>query len=133
MKALAGEAMVAARALVASAIATAVDGVIYNAVLTVSDGRYAVAAALGAVLGAITNFLICRYWVFPPTIKRIDHQALQYLAGSVLTYLALQISLTALIEGLHVDPRLAWIPAKGVAWALVSYPFSRLVAFSRAR
>jgi putative flippase GtrA len=127
------EARVAARALVSSTAATAADGLMYFATLLLLRGSYTVAAILGAVLGAITNFLISRYWAFPPTLKRIDYQAFQYAIGSGLTYLALQASLMLLIEVLHVDERAAWFPAKVIAWVLVSYPFSRLVAFSRSR
>jgi putative flippase GtrA len=130
---VAGEAKMAFRALVASGVATLVDGLIYNAVLVALAGNYTVAAILGAVIGAITNFLISRYWVYPPTGKRIDYQALQYVAGSVLTYLALQASLMLQIEVMHIDEHLAWFPAKAVAWGLVSYPFSRFVAFARSR
>lgn len=124
-----GEAKVAARALLASAVATLVDGAVYNGLLWVQRGRYMGPAVAGAAFGAATNFLICRYWVYPPTNKRIDRQALQYLIGSALTYLALQAVLMACIEGAHMDPHLAWIPAKVVAWGAVSYPFSRFVAF----
>jgi putative flippase GtrA len=130
---VAAEARMAFRALVSSAIATFADGVVYNAVLGVAPGRYAIAAVLGALLGAVTNFLISRYWVYPPTMKRIDHQAAQYMLGSLLTYLALQATLMLLIEGMQVEEHVAWVPAKVAAWVFVSYPFSRWVAFARSR
>jgi putative flippase GtrA len=126
------EARMAARALVSSGIATLIDGIVYNTSLVAVNGRYTIAAILGALLGAVTNFLISRYWVFPPTMKRIDHQALQYMIGSLLTYFALQASLMLFIEGMHMDEHIAWFPAKVVAWVLVSYPFSRFVAFKDA-
>jgi putative flippase GtrA len=133
MSEVADEARVAARALMSSTAATLIDGAMYYATLLALHESYSLAAVLGALVGAVTNFLISRYWAFPPTLKRIDYQAFQYMIGSGLTYFALQASLMLQIEVLHVDERVAWFPAKVVAWALVSYPYSRFVAFSRSR
>jgi putative flippase GtrA len=130
---LAAEAKIAARALIASGAATLADAAAYNVMLTVLGGRYTWSAIAGAVGGAITNFLLSRTWVFPGSSKRIDRQALEYALGSFLTYLVLQGSLWLLIEKAEVNARLAWIPAKVVAWGLVSYPFSRLIVFAKVR
>jgi putative flippase GtrA len=131
--AIVSEAKTAARALVASGAATIADAAFYNLMLTLLSGRYTWSAIAGAVAGAITNFTLSRTWVFAGSSKRIDRQALEYALGSFLTYVVLQGSLWLLIEKAEINARLAWIPAKVIAWCLVSYPFSRLIVFSKAR
>src|SRR5205814_1245062 len=54
----------ALRALLSGGLATLTDGLTYNAVLFLPGRHYAIAAFLGALVGAATNFLISRYWVF---------------------------------------------------------------------
>jgi putative flippase GtrA len=123
-----------ARATVCSVAATIADGLVYEAVLFLGHnaGRlYVVAAILGAVAGAVTNFLLSRYWAFKQTEKHIGLQAAQYALASFLTYLALQGSLALLVEVAHVDARLAWVPAKLFAWLAVSYPMARFYVFGR--
>ncbi len=119
------------RATISSTVATIVDGVIYQLVLTVASGRFALAAAAAAVLGALTNFTLNRMWAFPPGSRTLTAQLALYVLGSVMTYGMLQLSLWILIERLAVNARIAWIPAKVVAWSLVSYPFQRIIVFAR--
>lgn len=128
-RAILGEAKVVARAITASTAGTFVDGVLYQVVVFAAAGKYAVAALFGAALGAITNFFLGRAWVFPNAKHRIASQLGLYFVGSALTYLALHASLLVLVEKGGLDARLAWMPGKVVAWALVSYPFQRLVVF----
>ncbi len=48
---------------------------------------YVTATAIGAFLGAVTNFLLGRYWVFTATENRMREQAFRYAlvaAGSLL-------------------------------------------------
>jgi len=119
------------RASVSSVVATAVDGVAYQAVLFAEIGHYAIAAFVGAVLGAITNFTINRVWAFPPTSRSVRAQLPMYAAASGLVYLGLQGCLTLFVEFFGVNERLAWLPAKGIAWAGISYPLFRFVVFAR--
>jgi putative flippase GtrA len=120
----AGEAAVLARASVAAAA--------YQAVLFLGVG-YVAAAFAGALLGAATNFTLNRTWAFPPSGRTLRSQLLMYAGASGLTYLALQAVLTLLVELGGVHERVAWVPAKGVAWMLVSYPLFRFVVFARPR
>jgi len=94
---------------------------------------YVLAAITGAVVGAVTNFLLCRYWAFQRTERHIAAQATLYALASFLTYLALQASLSLLIEVVRIDQRAAWFPAKAIAWLGVSYPMSRFVVFGARR
>ncbi len=76
-----------AGAQVAALIGTAVDFVSLLFFKEVLGLWYVVATALGATLGAVTNFLLGRYWVFSSTESKLHHQAFRYTlvsAGSLL-------------------------------------------------
>jgi putative flippase GtrA len=124
-----------ARAALASLAATLVDGGTYQLCVAASratHGHYAYAAALGAALGAVTNFSISRWWAFHAEAEPLVAQALRYAVGSVLTLLVLQGVLWVLIERLSLSAYLAWLPAKAIAWLAFSYPFQRLIVFNGA-
>jgi putative flippase GtrA len=120
-----------ARASAASVAATVLDGVVYQAVLLALRGRWGVAAFAGALVGAVASFSLSRWWAFPTSGRRLGEQALTYAGASFATWLALQLGLLLLIEGLGVHERVAWVPAKVVAWAAVSYPLHRFVVFAK--
>jgi putative flippase GtrA len=133
------EAAAAARAGVSSFVATLVDGALYQIVLAVTmqtsgaKGSYPVAAAMGALAGGITNFMLNRFWAFRSKEKGLAKQAAQYAAGSLTTLLVLEAVLFVLVEKIGIDARTAWLPAKAIAWAFFSYPYQRLVVFSTAQ
>lgn len=118
-----------ARASISSAVATLGDGVAYQAVLFATP-RYVLAALVGAFVGAVTNFGLNRYWSFPPTSRGIGRQALLYAGASALTWFGLQACLQAMVEWMGINPRLAWVPAKTLVWAAISYPLHRFVVFA---
>lgn len=126
------EAKIAARAVVASVAGTLADGTAYQLVLSAAASRYSLAAFAGAVVGGLTNFLLGRYWAFPPAGRRLAPQMGLYALGSLLTYFALSATLFVLIEKGGMNERLAWVPGKVVAWIVVSYPFQRWVVFRGA-
>lgn len=121
------------RASVSSGIATAADGVAYQAILLFGTGSYGVAAFAGALLGGVTNFGLNRRWVFAATTKGLRLQAFEYALTCLATYAALQTCLLLLVEGLAVSAHLAWVPAKVIAWLAVSYPVQRFLVFSGPR
>jgi putative flippase GtrA len=128
----------AARAGVSSIVATLTDGAFYELVLfaTMTRGEardpYAAAAATGALAGAIANFTLNRFWAFRSKDKALVKQAAQYAAGSLMTLLVLEAVLWIIVERLGVDARVAWLPAKLFTWTAFSYPFQRIVVFTRA-
>jgi len=87
--------------------------------------------AAGAIAGAVVNFMINRHYTFARSSEGIWPQAIRYAAVSLATFLALRLLLAATVEGLGWSPRIAWLPAKLAAFALVSYPAQRLWVFSR--
>jgi putative flippase GtrA len=124
------ELLVAGRAAVCSLLATLNDGLVYRGLLSIASGRYGVAAFGGALMGGVLNFALNRLWTFRASSwKRVDLQAGQYVIGALLTYLGVQATLWVLIERFGAGERVAWFPAKILAFALISYPFQRFVVF----
>lgn len=74
-------------AQLAALIATGVDFIALLFFKEVIGLWYVTATALGAFMGACTNFLLGRYWVFTATESKVHHQAFRYIlvsAGSLL-------------------------------------------------
>ena len=117
------------RAGVSSIVATIVDGLVYQGLLFVWVGRYGGAAAAAAIAGAVTNFALNRSWAFAGNTGTMIGQAVRYVFASTLTFLCLRGVLWLLIEKLHVDMRVAWVPAKLLGFLLVSYPIQRWWVF----
>lgn len=118
------------RASLSSGVATAMDGIAYQMLLLFFTGSYGVAAFVGALLGGVTNFGINRRWVFETTSKRLRSQAFEYALTCLVTYAALQTFLFIFVEVFQTGVHAAWVPAKILAWLLVSYPVQRFLVFS---
>jgi putative flippase GtrA len=127
----ASELFVVLKATLSSGAATIADGVVYQLLLFVLPGHYAVVAGVGAVAGAVVNFMINRHYTFARSAESMLPQAARYAAVSLATFVALRLLLAGAVEGLGWSPRVAWLPAKLLAFALVSYPAQRLWVFSR--
>jgi len=127
------EVTVVAKAAFSSLAATLTDGVVYQLLLFVLPQHYGVVAACGAVAGAVVNFAINRHYTFQKGTERALPQALRYAVVSLTTFLALRLLLLGLVEGLGFSARLAWLPAKLAAFALISYPLQRIWVFRAER
>ncbi len=125
------ELFVVLKATLSSGAATIADGVVYQLLLFVLPAHYGFVAAAGAIAGAVVNFLINRHYTFARSAERALPQAIRYAAVSLATFCALRWLLAGTVEGLGWSPRIAWLPAKLLAFALVSYPAQRLWVFSR--
>ena len=127
----ASELWVASKAALSSGAATVTDGLVYQLLLFVVPMYYGSVAAAGAVAGAVVNFLINRHYTFAQSAERAWPQALRYALVSLATFFALRGLLEAGVAGLSLSPRIAWLPAKLLAFALVSYPAQRFWVFAR--
>lgn len=125
------ELWVVIKAAISSGAATIADGVVYQLVLFAVPAQYGLVAALGAVAGAAVNFSINRHFTFAQSAQRAWPQAVRYALVSLITFLSLRVLLAISVEGLGWSPRIAWLPAKLLAFALVSYPAQRLWVFRR--
>lgn len=65
-------------AQIAAFIGTAVDFITVILLTELLGIWYVTSNAIGAAFGAITNFLLGRYWVFSSTEKKIYNQAFRY-------------------------------------------------------
>jgi putative flippase GtrA len=124
------ELFVVLKATLSSGAATIADGVVYQLLLFALPTHYGFVAAAGAVAGAVVNFMINRHYTFAKSAERALPQAIRYAAVSLATFLVLRLLLAGTVEGLGWSPRIAWLPAKLLAFALVSYPAQRLWVFS---
>ncbi|HKQ69659.1 MAG TPA: phosphatase PAP2 family protein [Polyangiaceae bacterium] len=123
------EAMTMARAALSSFLATAVDGLVYQVVLSFTLGLYGGAAFAGALMGAATNYTLNRVWTFRGPLCPVVRQSLEYAASAAFTFAGLRALLWVLVERVGVDPRIAWLPAKVLAFLVISYPLQRWVVF----
>lgn len=72
---------------VAAIIATMVDFLVLIFLTEIIAVWYVESTAIGALCGAITNFIICRYWAFANSSNHLTNQIVKYLlvsAGSLI-------------------------------------------------
>ncbi|MBA2661236.1 MAG: GtrA family protein [Bradymonadaceae bacterium] len=116
---------------VASFLATAVDGILFAHLLSWTPpwGVYHVGAvaALAAMVGGLTHFLLCRFWVF----QRYDKPLMSALAayGLMSGGAALAHGLTTHAMALYAGVSAAWLFSKVAIFVIWTYPVSRFVVF----
>ncbi len=116
---------------VASATATAVDGIIYAVLLWTfvawDDISVGMAAGMGALVGGGIHYSMSRFWVFERFDAPLKQSAVAYFAMSWLAA-AFHGTLTeALVDYLGLS--LGWFASKGLVWVFWIYPLSRYVIF----
>lgn len=99
-------------------------------VLVRAGGNYLIAAAMGAVLGALMDFGIKRKWAFMRRGAGSLHvESTRYLAVAVLS-LGWNLGTTfGLVHWLHVPPVPGIIGASVLVGVLWNYPLHRLFVF----
>ena len=118
---------------VASALATAVDGAVFLVLIRVSLewGRWSTGyfAATGAVVGGLTHYLLCRFWVFTRFDPRTSTSLPLYffMSGSAALLHGAMTQVSASI----IDPRIGWMISKLCIYMIWIYPMSRFVVFGR--
>lgn len=120
---------------IASLTATAADGLAYAALVhtlvawqVMSIG---LAAGLGALIGGVIHYSMCRFWVF----RRFETS----LGWSVATYFAMS-GLAAVGHGFltawladYLGAGFGWGLSKAAIWAFWTYPASRYIVFGATR
>ena len=80
---------------------TAVDFIVTIFFTEVFHIWYVVSTALGSLTGAITNFLLGRYYVFQSTERNISHQAYRYAIVSLGSLILNTAGVWLLTEFIH--------------------------------
>lgn len=121
------------RANAASGAATGLDWALVTA-LVWAGVHYLVAAAAGALAGAVTDFLLKRHWAFSrAAMGSTWREAARYLLVSASSLLWNLAAAWLLVDGLGLRPVPGVIAASilvGVAW---NYPLHRLYVFRSPR
>ncbi|MFL5441994.1 MAG: GtrA family protein [Myxococcales bacterium] len=95
------------RATVASVIATVIDYGTFCALVGIAGVYTGTSRALGALLGAITNFTVNKLWTFRTGGDSVWHEGPRYAAISLTSLLLNTLGVVLLTDGLHWNPLLA--------------------------
>ncbi len=115
----------------ASVVATTTDAVIYTVLLVtvVRSDILAIgyAAAIGAAIGGLVHYGLCRFWVFRRFQASIPASLAAYLAMSWMAAIG-HGALTHWLAG-STGVVMSWLISKCVFWIFWTYPLSRFVVF----
>jgi phosphatidylglycerophosphate synthase/putative flippase GtrA len=95
------------RAWVASVIATVVDYGTFTVLVELAGVYTGSSRALGALLGAITNFTVNKLWTFRTQGESVWHEMPRYAAISLTSLLLNTLGVVLLTDGLHWNPLVA--------------------------
>jgi len=95
------------RAWVASVIATLVDYGTFTVLVELAGVYTGSSRALGALLGAITNFTVNKLWTFRTQGESVWHEMPRYAAISLTSLLLNTLGVVLLTDGLHWNPLVA--------------------------
>ncbi|HYZ88362.1 MAG TPA: GtrA family protein [Myxococcales bacterium] len=95
------------RAWTASAIATVVDYGTFTVLVELASVYTGTSRALGALLGAITNFTVNKVWTFRTQGDSVWHEVPRYAAISLTSLLLNTLGVVLLTDGLHWNPLVA--------------------------
>jgi len=111
------------KASIAAFIGTVVDYLTFFLLLSLTGIWYVYAQIIGALFGAITNFLLGRYWAFQSKEDKISDQAFRYALVSSGSLFLNTAGLYLLTEFSPLDPE----PAKVIVGILVAVTYNYLL------
>lgn len=114
---------------VAAFTATAVDFLCLVVLVEFFSVWYATATAIGAFIGAITNFLLGRHWSFSATEDLWHSQALRYGIVAIGSLVLNTLSVYALTEMLELQYLISKIIAALIIGVAFNYPLHRYYVF----
>ena len=95
------------RAWVASVIATLVDYGTFTVLVELAGVYTGTSRALGALIGAITNFTVNKLWTFRTQRESVWHEVPRYAAISLTSLLLNTLGVVLLTDGLRWNPLVA--------------------------
>ena len=117
------------RSQVASGVATAVDFGLLFTLTEIFRVWYVVSVAIGAAMGAVTNFLMNRHWSFEATHQAWRGQAMRYVAVSLGSLLLNTGGTWAVTELGHVPYGISVVLVSLAVGFLYNYPLQRYFVF----
>lgn len=117
------------RSQVAALIATAVDFGSLVFFVEVIKIWYVAATAMGAFLGALTNFTLGRIWSFEAKEGAISEQALKYFMVSLGSLLLNSAGVWLITEWLHFHYQLSKIVTAIAVGVFFNFPLQRWYVF----
>lgn len=117
------------RAAISSGVATLCDYVTFEGLIRISASPAGVATFLGCVLGGIVNFSLNRYWAFGNR-RPLLGAMLRYSAVSGTSAFANACLVLAQTTWLHLPARPAWLAARALVFAGLTYPLFRRWVFA---
>ena len=113
----------------ASFAATVVDMGLLFGLTELAGVYYVISVAIGAGCGAITNFLIGRYWSFQASESKVQSQAFRY-ASVALGSLGLNtVGVAVVTERLHIPYGFSKVIVAFSVGILFNYPLQRYFVF----
>jgi putative flippase GtrA len=113
-----------------SGLATVVDWGLMSS-LIVLGVNYLIAAAAGALAGALTDFSVKKWWVFQVAAGRLKGQAMRYALVSAASAGLNCLLAYGLVSGLGAPEVPGVIGASIVIGFVWNYPMHRLYVFGR--
>jgi putative flippase GtrA len=117
------------RSQITSAFATAVDFGLLFSLVEVGHVWYVLATALGALAGAITNFLLNRHWSFDATHGKWEHQAVRYSLVSGGSLLLNSGGVWVVTAGLGIHYAVSVVVVSMLVGVAFNYPLQRYFVF----
>jgi putative flippase GtrA len=119
------------RAQVASLVATVVDFSCLVFLVEVLRLWYVAATALGALAGAIVNFILGRHWSFMAGHERVRGQALRYAVVSAVSLALNSLGVYLLTEYLGLHYTISRAISAILVGLLFNFPLHRHFVFGR--
>lgn len=113
----------------AAMVATAADWGILFALVEFFHVWYVLSVAIGAAVGAITNFVMNRHWSFEATHRHWKGQAVRYSIASGLSVLLNTGGVYALTEWYQVHYSISVFAVSIVVGIVFNYPLHRYFVF----
>lgn len=117
------------KAQVASLSATAVDYGATVVLVELAGAWYVAATALGAFLGAVTNFLMNRHWSFQATHVSVRGQATRYLLVSAGSLALNTVAVYGFTDGLGFKYMISKVVASLMVGFFYNFPLHRWFVF----
>lgn len=114
---------------VSSAVATAADFTVLFSMTEIFHVWYVISVATGALVGAVTNFLVNRHWSFEATDGAIQQQAWKYAIVSALSLLLNTAGVWAMTEYLRIHYSISVVTVSILVGFFFNFPLHRGFVF----